>query len=448
MYANISSDRRSGERHIWKCVKGNAMRKKSRPNFLVKRLGENYGWVICAACLIVLFCNSGLNTTGFAAYQPYLIKLGGLTNTQSSTLIMIRTFSSLLGMMVVDKLIHKLEAKRVVTFGMILCACTFGLYGTATSYPGYCLAAAISGLAHGTGGMIPASVIITRWFNLHRATALGICMSATGLSSMIASPIITSVVETRGLKTCFYGETVFVVMMALLVWYLTYSNPECIDANPIGSVQVQSEKSYAAHPAAPLLMGIMIVALGFFGIPSNIMTNHFSVLYSAENYEPGSIALMVALLGGGLAAGKMLYGVVADHIGTIRASLIFYFLVIAGGLLCCMAGGGSVPVGIAASIILGVGLAVSSVSISIYAAGVSTGAQYAQTLTRFQLSFNLGALLFGRVPGMIADRTGSYVGAYQIMTAIVVVSTAVQLITYRKIQRDDRRWAQEKQQVC
>ena len=60
------------------------MRKKAKANFLVKRLGENYGWAICAACLIVLFCNSGLNTTGFAAYQPYLIKLGGLTNTQSS----------------------------------------------------------------------------------------------------------------------------------------------------------------------------------------------------------------------------------------------------------------------------------------------------------------------------------------------------------------------------
>ena len=208
------------------CRSETTVRKKARANFLVSRLGENYGWAICAACLIVLFCNSGLNTTGFAAYQPYLIKLGGLTNTQSSTLIMIRTFSSLFGMLVVDKLIDRLEAKRVVTIGMILCACTFGIYGTATSFPGYCLAATVSGLAHGLGGMIPASVIITRWFNTHRATALGICMSATGLSSMVSSPIITSVVESSGLRTCFYGETVFVIIMAMVVWYLTYSNPE------------------------------------------------------------------------------------------------------------------------------------------------------------------------------------------------------------------------------
>lgn len=417
------------------------VRKKARANILVKRLGENYGWAICAACLIVLFCNSGLNTTGFAAYQPYLIKLGGLTNTQSSTLIMIRTLSSLCGMLVVDKLIDRLEAKRVVTIGMILCACTFAIYGTATSFPGYCLAATVSGLAHGLGGMIPASVIITRWFNLHRATALGICMSSTGLSSMIASPIITSVVESKGLRVCFYGETVFVVLMTLAVWYLAYSNPECIDAHPIGSAQVQAEKSYAAHPAAPLLMGIMILMLGFYGIPSNIMTNHISVLYSAENYDPGAIALMVALLGGALAVGKMLYGTVADHIGTIRASLIFYVLVAAGGILCCLAGSGSVPLGIAAVLTLGIGLAVSSVSISVYAAGVATGEHYAQTVTRFQLGFNLGALLFGRVPGMIADRTGSYVGAYQIMTLIAAVSSAVLLVTYRRILREDREWA-------
>ena len=72
---------------------------------------------------------------------------------------------------------------------------------------------------------------------------------------------------------------------------------------------------------------------------------------------------------------------------------------------------------------------------------MATGEQYAKTVTKFQLGFNLGALLFGRVPGMIADRTGSYVGAYRIMTLIAAVSSAVLLITYRRIQREDKEWA-------
>ena len=47
------------------------MKKRSKANFLVKKLGDNYGWAVCIACMIQLFCASGLGTTGFSVYQPY-----------------------------------------------------------------------------------------------------------------------------------------------------------------------------------------------------------------------------------------------------------------------------------------------------------------------------------------------------------------------------------------
>lgn len=439
--------------------------KKRKRNFLVNILGEQYGWVICAVCMIQLFCTSGLNTTGFSVYQPYLIKLSGLTNTESSTLIMIRTCFSLFGLLIATRLIRRLEAKRVIVIGMCLCAGTFFLYGlfsgnalsvaaadagaqqTAGSpFAGYCLASAVAGFAHGTGGMIPASVVITRWFNTHRGTALGICMSATGLSALVASPIITALVQSMGLRSSFFLEGGFVLIMAGLVWYFGYSNPQCIDAHPIGSTgshAVSADKVYAAHPASAALVILMMIGLALYGIPGNTMNTHVSVLYSAEKFSASSISLLVAILGGTIALGKLIYGAVADRIGTIPASLIFYVLVVAGGVLCTFAGNGSIPVAIAAVSVLGIGLAVSSVSISIYASGAATGEDYAKTVTWFQLAFNLGSLVFGRVPGMIADRTGSYIPAFQIMAAVGVVSAAMLLLTYSKILRDDRKWKEK-----
>lgn len=417
--------------------------KKSKANFLVKRLGENYGWVICAVCMIQLFCTSGLSTTGFGVYQPYLISITGLTNTQSSTLIMIRTFTSLIGLFIASRLIDMMEAKRVVVIGMIMCACNFMIYGTFQSFPGYCVAAAVAGFAHGIGGMIPASVIITRWFNTNRGTALGICMAATGLSALIGSPIITAVVNSAGLRTSFLAEGVFVLCMACLVWYFGYSNPQCVDVHPIGSTgggEEEITKAYAAHPAAPILVGLMMLGLALYGIPGNTMFSHVSVLYAAENYDAGAVSLLVAVLGGTIAVGKLIYGAVADKIGTLRASLIFYILVVIGGVMCCSASNGSVPMAVAATGIMGIGMAVSSVSISMYASGAATAADYAAMVTRFQLSFNLGSLLFGRVPGMIADSTGSYIPAFQIMSGIAVVSAVMLLTTYRKILRDDEEY--------
>lgn len=46
---------------------------------------KQYGWAICMACALLLFCTAGLAQTGFSAYQPYLTRIGGLTNTQAST---------------------------------------------------------------------------------------------------------------------------------------------------------------------------------------------------------------------------------------------------------------------------------------------------------------------------------------------------------------------------
>ena len=46
---------------------------------------KQYGWAICMACALLLFCTAGLAQTGFSAYQPYLTRIGGLTNTRHWT---------------------------------------------------------------------------------------------------------------------------------------------------------------------------------------------------------------------------------------------------------------------------------------------------------------------------------------------------------------------------
>ena len=38
---------------------------------------KQYGWAICMACALLLFCTAGLAQTGFSAYQPYLTRIGG-----------------------------------------------------------------------------------------------------------------------------------------------------------------------------------------------------------------------------------------------------------------------------------------------------------------------------------------------------------------------------------
>lgn len=406
---------------------------------------ENYGWAICFACALLLFCTNGLATTGFSAYQPYLIHLGGLTNTQASAVIFFRNLFGLIAMCVTTPLIHKFEVRRIVTAGMVVCGISFVVYGYAAGFSGYCLAAALAGSAMGIGGMIPVSIVISRWFQKHRGLALGICMAATGVSALVAAPCITLMVREMSLRFSFLAEGIFAFAAAIAVHMVLRSRPDCLDTRPIGAGNsVLPEKVYASHRASRSAYGCMLLGLFLFGMSGNTLYAYISVLYQSAGFEEMQVSWLLSAFGVALAAGKCAYGQIADKIGVYRASWILYTLTIAGNALCCLAGIGGYGAAMAGVILMGGGLAVTTVSISMYASGVTTETDYSRTVTRFQMLSTLGALLFGTVPGMIADRTGSYIPAFAIMLAIAAVSACLLQFTYHRIRRADAAYSYDK----
>lgn len=112
-------------------------------------------------------------------------------------------------------------------------------------------------------------------------------------------------------------------------------------------------------------------------------------------------------------------------------------MVILGSYLCTLAGNGSYVTALAAVTLLSFGLAVVSVSISIYASKVASEADYGRTVTTFQFLNACGGLLFGRVPGMIADARGTYIPAYMLMMSFCCVGALVMVLVYRRIRHED-----------
>jgi len=404
---------------------------------IIKVADESYGWVICIACALLLFCTGGLASTGFSAYQPYLISIGGLTNTQSSTMIMFRTLFTLTGMTVTNRLISRFEVRRVVSTACFICAAAFFVFSISSDFILYCVGASLAGFALGAGGMIPVSIVISRWFNEHRGLALGICMAMTGVSAIAATPAITFMVQNLSLKTSFRIEAIFIALISVIVYAILYSNPACIGARPVGHCQKERAKLYASHDASRRLYLIMTAGIFLFGIPANCINSHISVLFAAAGMDSSHVALLISVTGIFMAAGKCTYGQLSDRLGVSRASLLLYCILLSGSGLLCFAEVESFAVSAIAAALTGFGLAITTVSISVYASKISTEAQYAHTVTRFQMGSTFGALVFGPVPGMIADSTGSYVPAFIILFLIALVSSAILLTTYHKIHRED-----------
>lgn len=394
----------------------------------------HYSWFICGGCTLLLFCTGGLAVTGFAAYLPYMISIKGLANVQISIIVFIRSLFGVLGMLFVNAFLRKFEIRRVVSAAMMVCAAAFVLFGLSNTFYGYCAAAAVVGTAYGFGTMIPASILISRWFNEHRGLALGICMASTGVSTFVASPIITAMVENLSLKSSFFIEAAFIFASGIVVWILLRSMPSCMDLEPLGA-EHEEQQQYAEKTAAKPLYLAMAFGWLLLGAAANNLHSHMSVLYQSVGFTSGQISTVISLFGISLAVGKCACGELSDKIGVSLTCTILFVISAVGTGLCCLARLGSPSLAFAAALMVGFGMAVATVATSTYALGISAEKDYPKMVSRFQTMQTLGGLVFATVPGYLADRTGDYVIAYVIMFGFVVASAVILQMFYLIIRK-------------
>ena len=70
--------------------------------------------------------------------------------------------------------------------------------------------------------------------------------------------------------------------------------------------------------------------------------------------------------------------------------------------------------------------------LTVYAKDLSSPEEFADIVRQNQIAYLLGALLFGSVPGLLADWTGSYTAFYGLLTVLAVFAMVVVQRSYRK----------------
>ena len=174
-----------------------------------------YRYVICACGTALIFISVGLLSNVFPIYFPFIMEIRGFSNTQVSLLTTMRSITALFSMFVSDRYYNRLNLKKGIALALCASVFSYAIYGCSSSPALYYLAALISGLGYGLGGMIPASVLIRRWFPAHTATAMGIAASGSGVASIIGPVLITSLIRRLGLSAAFLAESALMAICAL-----------------------------------------------------------------------------------------------------------------------------------------------------------------------------------------------------------------------------------------
>ncbi len=424
----------------------------------------HYSWYICAACVLMLFACMGMGANGFSIFMPMIQEAYGFTSTQVSSFITIRNLVCFCAMFSVGIYYDKLGYRTGTTLAVLFAAAAYIGFGISRTYIEFCISTAVMGLAYCFGTMIPAAILMNKWFVKNRALALSICGAGTGVAMVVLPPISTGLVEMIGLSATFKAEGIFIIVTAILVALIIRNNPEDIGIKPLGGEDDRAnteamsttgkdmdkvgarsgeniEEMGAAEVSASLqnngklpkvLWVTLITASMLMGAVASVGYAHLSVLYSSAGFDSGYIAFMISGIGLLLTAGKLIFGYMTDRIGGYKTSMIFWIFLIMGDLLCCFAYAGSHIINIIVALTLGIGYALSNLGTSVWSNDMGRGAQYAKLVRYLQISSSGGALLCSNVPGILADMSGSgsYLSAYIMFTAFCVVSSVLTAVSY------------------
>ena len=407
----------------------------------------------CFCSVLMLFVNMGVLSTAFSVYFPYIREMKGFSNTQVFLLTTMRQIFAMIVMTQSDRYFRALDIKKGSIITFLVAAAAFGILAFTPDARLYYLATSLFGVAYGLGGMIPASILLRRWYPQHSGTAIGIAAAGSGLAGMIIPVLATRMVEGYGLSAAFAAQGAVILLLCIPLLLFVKDHPAEEEmagersregakiasgaasraasgaaadvGGGTGHKEVSGDFRLADHPR--LLIGMILMGLLAFQPAAG-----FSMLFRTSGYEMGKVALLVSAMGFFLIPSKILVGKFADRFGGRRMLRDCTFLVSATLFLFSLAAFLPYPVLFLVQLVYALGIAETSVGISVIAGDYASPAAYARTLKTCQFFYALGGLLFSTVNGMVADLTGSYAPAYAFYAVAGLVTLAVLLPDYPK----------------
>lgn len=381
-------------------------------------------WRMCIAAALAQFCTIGLNINVFSVYIPYLTELLALSYNQNSVFMLVRNLCSV-GSVYLAKLFYdKLDIRLGYTMVLLMNVLGVFLYACANSFGILCVAAAVSGLSYGLGGIYPTAILIHRWFPCHEGLAMGICAASSGLALTVGAPIITALTENYSLKYAMYSEICFLLIILVICFVLIRNYPD-------GEMHYTFRPKNVRHPLKFSWMMLAMVTVGMLAGSFSYLTIH----YTTEGFDPYKISIIVSVVGFVLTGSKFLLGELLDLIGAFRANWVYLSLSILSCVCFCVGNTFGYPIAITGAVLYGIGDAIATVGVPAFAKDLSKPGEYAATQQQYQTAFLSGGLICALITGPIATFTGNYRAFYLIVTGLLIVGSAIIQYTYWKKKR-------------
>ncbi len=198
-------------------------------------LDAYYGWRIVAALFVMLTFSSGLGFYIHAVMLEALSAERGFPLTTASTAVSIFFFASGIIGPLIALLLERFDVRHVISGGALLAAASLAAVGFVDTTAQLFIVYVLFGVGFCASGLLPATTLVTRWFQKRRAAALSIASTGLSLGGVVVTPACAALIDQVGISVASpwlgFAYLIGVSPLALLV---LYSRPADIGLAPDG----------------------------------------------------------------------------------------------------------------------------------------------------------------------------------------------------------------------
>ena len=396
---------------------------------------QHYEKVIVACCFLFLFVNVGLPSTSFNVYQPYIIATEGVGDVGGSLILSVRTLTSLVTVIFVDRYYHALDVRRGVFVACLSTALGFFIYSQASTLTAFALGAVFAGAGYGLGGMVGLTLLISRWYDHGVGGAIGFATLGSGVASIIIPVCAVHVIEGSSLHLSFFLEALLALAIGALVFVFLRNRPSDIgrDASVRQSEKTGSKEQATGSVALDATERVaLLAAMAFIGCLCVGGSTYFSVLLTTQGFDPHFAATTLSAIGAMLTVSKLATGKMFDRFGVRKSSTFVFFVFLAGFALSLLTPLGNTGLAVVAGMSIGWGEALGTVGLSVWSLQLANPEKRERSIKNAQVAYSLGGFVINAIPGPLATLTGTYLTTYAIMFGMCVFAAVVITGTYKK----------------
>jgi MFS transporter, OFA family, oxalate/formate antiporter len=379
------------------------------------------GWVVLGACSLVMF-GVWNSHAGFGVFLPVLANEFGWSRGAISVAPALNLIIGGFIAFVIGAASDRYGPRVILTASAILVGALFALASRIDAlWHLYLVLGVLLGIAMSSVYLVPTTTV-SRWFVDRRGLALGILLAGLNLAFVTGPRLSAYLIERFGWRTTYLVLGALVWVLAIPGSLLTRFPPSAPNAGAGANRSAASSGSTLAEALIDRRLWLLVTAWMLLGFNQMMMSIHLVSYVKDQGVTLERASLALTILGTGTIAGRILFGMAADRIGT--KPTFWCCLTIQLVTLLAIIGGPSLWV--LDVLLFWLGLSAAGSDTTLVKGAVETFGVRAigAVMGVLSLGWRCGAALGPTAAGFLYDAMGTYVLAFALAAVGLALSSA------------------------